>query len=430
MPENDGLEDRLRRTFQWIASSAENRADLPSQPPGTPSPPMLVGNGFSDGPGPLRPGRANRRPSVQVAALILLLAAVGIPVGLLASGPGPSKSGSHHSRPVNAPTPRDQVVSALGATTAAGNWDISYSYDEAPGSNTTTTTTSPETICGVQTQTSGASCVTPSGTGDSSENASVTGTGIIDVNPKAMVTDADTSNVGHVILRIDPTQVWELGSDDSGGLAPSPSDSSSAGEDLSQFAPLVEGTLGTREGAVAMLGIASPTGYLELDEQAITGVTPTGHGTVDGKAVSEYRVSAAPSELENDPSASSEEVATIRAAITTLESQGLSATSTDLAVDAQGFIVRSVTTYQFSDGGSVVVQAQFSNFGCAGDVLMPGQVGPTAPPANCVSSNSPQATTTTDPGSATTTTTTAPSAASTTSTTAPGSSTTTTSMSQ
>jgi hypothetical protein len=35
-----------------------------------------------------------------------------------------------------------------------------------------------------------------------------------------------------------------------------------------------------------MLGIASPTGYLELDEEAITRVTPTGKGTVNCNAVS------------------------------------------------------------------------------------------------------------------------------------------------
>ena len=65
-----------------------------------------------------------------------------------------------------------------------------------------------------------------------------------------------------------------------------------------------------------------------------------------------------------------------------------------MAVDAQGFIVQSITTYQFSDGGSVTVKADFSNFGCAGTVLMPGQVGPTTPPASCVSPDTPVSTTT------------------------------------
>jgi hypothetical protein len=213
-----------------------------------------------------------------------------------------------------------------------------------------------------------------------------------------MVTVANVSNFGRVVLRVDPTQVWEILSGDSGGLAPDPGGSQGAGQALSQgagqalsqYAGLVEGTLGTREGATAMFGIANPTGYLELDEQAITGVTPAGTGTVDGQAVTEYRVSVQPAELASDPSASTEEATTINAALATLNREGLSATTDQIAIDAQGFIVQSITTYQFSDGGSVTVQANFSNFGCAGTVLMPGQTGPTTPPAGCVSPDSPQ----------------------------------------
>ena len=231
----------------------------------------------------------------------------------------------------------------------------------------------------------------------------MTGNGVIDVNPKAMVTEADPSSFGLVIIRLDASQLWELGTDDGGGLAPGPSEAQAQGQPISQFASLVESTLGTREGAVAMLGIASPTGYLVLDEQEITGVTPTGQGTIDGNPVSEYRVSADPTQLENDPNASSEELTTMRGAISTLQNQGLSSTSTDVAVDAQGFIIQSVTTYQFSDGGSVTVKADFSNFGCAGTVLMPGQVGPTTPPAGCVSPDTPSSTTTSTSSSTTTT---------------------------
>ena len=176
-----------------------------------------------------------------------------------------------------------------------------------------------------------------------------------------------------------------------------------------------------------MLGLGSPNGYLELDQNAIVGVSPTGTGSVDGKPVSQYHVSVQPDQLANDPSASPQEVSTIQAAVTTLQGAGLSGTTADVSVDAQGFIVRSVTTYQFSDGGSVTVQGDFSNFGCAGTVLMPGQSGPTAPPADCVSPDSPQgSTTTTVPSSTTTTapatTTTSPS----TSTSTPPASTTTT----
>lgn len=245
--------------------------------------------------------------------------------------------------------------------------------------------------------------VVPGGTDQDNENVTVTGTGVIDVNPKAMVTTADPSDFGTVIIRLDSSQLWELGSDDGGGLAPGPGVGSTPGEAISGFASLVESTLGAREGAVAMLGIASPTGYLVLDEQEITSVTPAGQGTVDGEPVTEYQVGADATQLENDPTATSEELATIRGAIAKLQSEGLSGTGTEVAVDAEGFIIQSITTYQFSDGGSVTVRADFSNFGCAGTVLMPGQVGPTAPPANCVSPDIPSSTTTSTSNPTTTT---------------------------
>jgi hypothetical protein len=241
----------------------------------------------------------------------------------------------------------------------------------------------------------------------------VTGSGVIDVNPKAMVTTADPSDFGTVIIRLDSSELWELGSDDGGGLAPGPVVGSTAGESISGFASLVESTLGAREGAVAMLGIASPTGYLVLDEQEITGVTSAGQGTVDGQPVTEYQVAADASQLESDPTATAEELATIRGAVAKLQSEGLSGTGTEVAVDAQGFIIQSITTYQFSDGGSVTVKADFSNFGCAGTVLMPGQVGPTTPPANCVSPDTPSSTTTST-SNATTTTSSSPTTTSTT----------------
>jgi hypothetical protein len=138
-----------------------------------------------------------------------------------------------------------------------------------------------------------------------------------------------------------------------------------------------------------MLGIASPTGYLELDEQAIVGVTPAGTGTVNGQAVTDYKISVKPSELAADPTASPEQVSAIQAALTTLDTAGMSGTVDQVAVDAQGFIVQSISTYQFRDGGTVTVQAEFSNFGCAGTVLMPGQTDPTTAASGCVSPDTP-----------------------------------------
>jgi hypothetical protein len=402
MPEHDDFEERLRRTFRWVADGPPDDGEDRSHAASARGLPVGGDDGafLDEIPSPL-PRRPSRRPLVLVAASVLLLAVVGGSVGLVVAGTGTSGPGPHQSSTPDTSGARARVVSALGATTAAGNWNITYAYTQVPGRNSTTTTTVPPAMtCPTTNPPSGATgsgcavLVVPGGTGVDNENVTVTGTGVIDVNPKAMVTTADPSDFGTVIIRLDSSQLWELGSDDGGGLAPGPGVGSTPGEAISGFASLVESTLGAREGAVAMLGIASPTGYLVLDEQEITSVTPAGQGTVDGKPVTEYQVGADASQLENDPTATSEELATIRGAIAKLQSEGLSGTGTEVGVDAQGFIVQSITTYQFSDGGSVTVRADFSNFGCAGTVLMPGQVGPTTPPANCVSPDTPSSTTT------------------------------------
>jgi hypothetical protein len=428
MPEHDDMEQRIRRTFRWVADGPSNGGA--EQPHAARSRGLPVGDddgAFLDAM-PLRtPRRTTRRPVVVAAASLLLLAAVGVSVGLVVAGTGAPGSGPHRSSNTDASGARARIVSALGATTSAGNWNITYSYTQIPGRSSATTTSAPPAMtCPTSMPSSAGSdtgcsiLVVPGSLMPDDENVTVTGTGVIDVNPKAMVTTADPSDFGTVIIRLDSSKLWELGSDDGGGLAPGSSVGSTGGQSISGFAPLVESTLGAREGAVAMLGIASPTGYLVLDEQEITSVTPAGQGTVDGQPVTEYQVGADASQLENDPSATSEEIATIRAAIAKLQSQGLSGTGTEVAVDAQGFIVQSITTYQFSDGGSVTVKADFSNFGCAGTVLMPGQSGPTTPPANCVSPDTPDSTTTsTSTSTSNATTTTASSAASTSTTDAP-----------
>jgi hypothetical protein len=342
---------------------------------------------YLDEPTSASPGRRAPRKLVLTAAAAIVLVAVGTSLALVASGGNTHGSQSGGTSGVPGSTDREQVVSALSATTSAGNWDVSYTYGEVSGSASTPTPTTASGSASTPTPTTtscpasqNAVCIVTPG-GGSVQDVTVTGTGIIDVNPKAMVADADVSDFGHVVLRVDSSQVWEILSGDSGGLAPDPGEEQTMGQSLPGYAGLVEGTLGTREGAVAMLGIASPTGYLELDEQAILGVTPAGTGTVDGQAVTQYKVSVQPSELASDPTASPQQVSAIRAALAALDGVGMSATTDQVAVDAQGYIVQSISTYQFSDGGSVRVQADFSNFGCAGTVLMPGQTGSTAPSA-------------------------------------------------
>ncbi|MGH9007750.1 MAG: hypothetical protein ACRDV6_08585 [Acidimicrobiales bacterium] len=430
---DDNIEQRLRRTLHWMADRAEEptRAARTRRPHARPG-----GVGLYLDDEVLTTRRRVSRPVLFASAAVLLIA-IGVPVVLVAAGGGPGRTPGAPSVPDAAA--KSKIVSALGATTATGNWDVSYTYTETFGTSTgpqTTTTqpcpepllTTPTTVLPAASQggsglSTGLGCVS-SGPTEPSQPVKVTGTGVIDVDPKAMVAVADVSNFGHVVLRIDGSDVWEFlsGSGDRGGLAPDPGGSAGSGQALPGYAGLVESTLGTREGATAMLGIASPTGYLELDENAITGVTPAGTGTLNGDPVTEYHVAVNPSELADDPTATPAEVTTIQAAVAKLVAEGLTHTTEDVAVDAQGFIVQSITTYAFSNGGTVVVQGDYSSFGCAGTVSMPGQSGPSEPPANCVSPDSPSPTTTT---TTTTTTTSTSTSSSTTTTTTPSSTATT-----
>jgi hypothetical protein len=153
-----------------------------------------------------------------------------------------------------------------------------------------------------------------------------------------------------------------------------------------------------------MLGMASPTGYLDLYQQDVDGASQTGTSTVNGVPVTVYQVAVDPTQLVNDPGITSEESSTASAAIGVLNAQGYSGTTDDVSIDNSGFIREVKSVARFSDGGTVVLDVTLSNFGCAGTVLMPGQQGPSAPPSGCTSPDTGAAPTTTT----TTTTTLAP----------------------
>jgi hypothetical protein len=238
----------------------------------------------------------------------------------------------------------------------------------------------------------------------------VTGTGTVDTDPFAMLAVSNVSSVGKVTIRDDGTNIWEfLGSDD--GLAPGSSDTGS-GQSLPGFAGLVESTLGPRQGALAMGGLASPTGYLDLDQSMISAADQTGTGTVDGVPVTIYEISISPAEeanVANTPGYSAGQSKAVTDAAAILKQQGYTGTSEQISIDASGYIRQTRSTAHFSDGSSSTSQTTFSDFGCAGTVLMPGQSGPTAPPAGCVSPDTGVAPTTTTTSTSSTTSTVAPS---------------------
>ncbi len=222
-------------------------------------------------------------------------------------------------------------------------------------------------------------------------SSNVQGSGVINTSPQAMVASADIGSGLDVSVRVDSSTVYE-GSTGDTGLAPAASDAGDSGTAIPGFANITEGTLGTREGAMAMMGMASPTGYLDLVQPAISAATQTGTGTVDGVPVTNYLVTTDASQLASAAGVSSAEAQTITAALAVLKGQGYTGNTAAISIDAAGFIrqVKSVDT--FADGGTSTLLATFSNFGCAGTVLMPGQTGSGVPPVGCISPDSPSST--------------------------------------
>jgi hypothetical protein len=422
---------------------------------------LWLDEGTTDG----RPKKTARRAWLALGTAACLVV-IGIPVGLLVtggSGPGSPHHTPHKTAAVHlgdGPA-KQSVLAALSATTDAGNFDFTYVLSEAPGTKTTTTTTT-SPVCpdlgvangepagaassgGIQ---GGGECGVAVAPQDA-QDTTTQGSGIINTNPMAMAASADISQGGSgglsVGVRVDPTTVWEVGDTDN-GLTPQNTDE--IGQPLPGFAGLTEGTLGSREGAVAMMGMASPTGYLDLVQPAISGAAEVGSSTVGGVSVTQYELAIDPTALASAPGVTSAEASTITSAVAVLTAQGFTTIRDLVSVDASGFIRESSSTVAFSDGGTVTLDAQFSDFGCAGTLLMPGQGGTSTAPAGCTSPDTgvaPATTTTTtavapttstvvSPGVTPTTTptttppsTTTPSTTSTTSSTTTSSTTTTTS---
>ena len=199
-----------------------------------------------------------------------------------------------------------------------------------------------------------------------------------------MVASANIGGGLDVTVRLDDSTVYEEGTGDT-GLTPLTSDAASSGTALPQFAGITEGTLGEREGAVAMMGMASPTGYLDLIQPAITAAARTGTGTVGGVPVTNYLVDNNLDQLASAPGTSSAESQAISAALALLKAQGYSSDKVVVSIDGSGYIRQVKATDAFQDGGAVTLEATFSDFGCAGTVLMPGQTGSGEPPAGCTS---------------------------------------------
>lgn len=357
--------------------------------------------------------RSHRRQLAVILAATICLAVIAAPVAIIVFGGSGSRSaGPRSTDPAQVGNGKaaPQVLSALNATTATGNFDVSYTFGGQPGGQSTTTTT---TNCAVPVAGASSGAVPSNCVGGPQPGGQpVAGNATIDINPFAMVASSQVSGFGTIVLRDNGTDVWEQGGGNY-GLSPGVS-GSGPGSPLTGFASLVEGTLGPRQGALAMLGLASPTGYLNLDPAETSTANLVGTDTVSGVPVSVYQISQTPADGSQTPGLTSQEQQAVADAMQVLSSQGYTGSTVRVSVDGAGFIRRTQTTDHFADGTTMTSEAEFSNFGCAGTVLMPGQSGSDTPPTGCTSPDNPTAATT----STTTTTIPAPTTTSPTTTTA------------
>jgi hypothetical protein len=207
---------------------------------------------------------------------------------------------------------------------------------------------------------------------------SIQGHGTTNLNPFAMVAYANVAGVGQVTTMMNGSKIWEFG----GGQYGANGADSGPGGSIAGFAPSVEGTLGPEQGAVAMMGLGSATGYLSLVRQAITAATATGTGTLDGAPVTYYRVSVDPTKLAGVAGTTPEDTSALQDALQLLSQHGFEAMTDTVAVD-QHDDIRSITQIvTFADGGVATQRTTFSGFGCAPTVVLPGTSTPTtvAPP--------------------------------------------------
>jgi hypothetical protein len=349
---------------------------------------------LSDESGGRRRGPRSRRiAALLLAAAVVAAGAVGI-ARMTNDSNTPRRRvepGTHRSVKINDSQARVDVLAALNSTTASGSFKIHFrlSAEPAPGSSTTSTTCPPfvGTEGNVPNTTSiGAGIVVCGGgytySGPDNNRVTISGDGVVHVEPTAMVTTAQVPNLGEITTRVDGTRVWE---DGGANYGMTPSSDNGPGSPLSQFASLVSGTLGRREGAIAMNSLASPTGYLDIAKESITASSKLDDAVVNGVPVHVYEVTIDTMKALERPGLTSEEIKATTAALDTLRAEGYTTTTVRLSIDGLGFIRRAHTVVSFDDGGTVTGDTTFSDFGCSSVVMLANGPSIVANPDGCTS---------------------------------------------
>ena len=356
-----------------------------------------------------------RRTGVGIAA-VALIAVIAIVVVLVATRDDRADQHVTH-RVVTGPAGR-ALYAALGATTAAGSYTATFDFQSTPSPNAPKPRTVP---CPEVHRGSGTVIIAPdgitsattfeSGSGTSGctmvevprQAVSITGHATVNTDPYRMVAESQVTGFGAITVHVDSTRLWETG----GGNYGLDGSNDGPGSPLSGFASLVEGTLGAGQGALTMITLASPNGYLHLEKEAVSGVTPAGTGVVDGTPVTFYEVDVDPAKLLDIPGLSGEQIKTIHAGLDGLKQVDYKSTRVKVAIDDAGFIRQTSSVATFADGSRMTSTTTLSNFGCAGIVRLPGDPpAPTTPTVPCVSPDTGTTTTSTSTTSTSTSTTT------------------------
>jgi hypothetical protein len=337
------------------------------------------------------PRRRGRRGPIAVA-LVALLAVVGVAGAIALTRPDDD---GHRAPNENLKTPAAQkVLAALGTTTAAGSFTATYEIHSTPATTPSTEQSCPPPPPAVPAGSAGAArgCIVIVDGGGSP--VTITGVATIDKDPYRMRSVSDVTGFGQIITRVDDTRLWETGG---GNYGMSPRGDDGPGAPISGFAGLVEGTLGRGPGALTMLTIASPNGYLNLSKEAVSGVSPAGTGTVDGVPVTYFDIDVRPQQLLDVPGLTGEQTKTIREALAVLEDVGYRETKTRVGIDAAGLIRETSSVATFADGSRQTSRTTFSEFGCAGIVELPGDPPSTEAAAPCADAASTDTSTTPAP---------------------------------
>jgi len=254
------------------------------------------------------------------------------------------------------------VEAALAQTVAADTYDITYRTSETPAPSSASEGCG-GAMTGKDAPYYGASCadILPR------SGLTITGHGTVSVRPLGILTVAGVGAYGEITTRYDGNNVWETGGGNYGTTG------DGTGAPLSKFADLVISTLGRREGAVAMGSLATPTGYIAIEHDSITGATDIGKSTVDGDVVTVYSVDVDWLRATNVDRTPEQAIAAANARAV-LATEGYQGTTVRLSVDGNGFVRRTQSTAHFTDGGTVDSDTRFSNFGCS--TLVPGPHGP------------------------------------------------------